>query len=288
MPVLLKPIKTKHFSFINASTMKTFFLSWLLTLALIGAAQTKTETLTNANIISLHKAGLDDDIVLAKIDASSCKFDLSTDGLIALKSAGLSKEVIAAMQSKAAGRKIAVAKDTVIHNTPKLTEKPVAKDKFPVPETLNAIYFYDKDAQAAKSLERRDASYKTKKKMLGYGGVSFVYELTGNTSPVRMKAGSALSFIVNTGGPHGEGFILYKTDVTKSSRQAVVSDFGGAFNSGAKGSKGTITLDMRELKPGIYELIPSTKLEKGEYVFIAKNAYTGAGSTASVYAFGID
>lgn len=265
--------------------MRYLLYSILLFTCTFSLAQTKTETLTNSNIISLHKAGLDDDIILAKIDASSCKFDMSTDGLIALKNAGLSKDVIAAMQSKTSGRKSIVAKDS---NGSKTVEKPSVKDKLPILETLNAIYFYDKETQGTGPLERSQASYKTKTKAFGYGGASFVYELDGKTSPVRKQAGAPLSFIVNTGSSPGEGFILYRTVVTKSARQAVVSDFGGAFNSGAKGSKGVISFDMHELKPGLYELIPSAKLEKGEYVFITKNAYTGAGSTASVYAFGID
>lgn len=56
-----------------------------------------SERLTNIEIVKLTKAKLMDDVIIAKIKASWCSFDLSTDGLIALKGAGVSDRVIQAM-----------------------------------------------------------------------------------------------------------------------------------------------------------------------------------------------
>lgn len=56
-----------------------------------------SERLTNVEIVKLTKAKLMDDVIIAKIKASWCSFDLSTDGLIALKEAGVSDRVIQAM-----------------------------------------------------------------------------------------------------------------------------------------------------------------------------------------------
>lgn len=54
--------------------------------------------LTNADVIALVKAGLDDSTVVAKIRQSGRSgFDTSVEGLIALKKAGVSKTVIDAM-----------------------------------------------------------------------------------------------------------------------------------------------------------------------------------------------
>ena len=63
-------------------------------------ASTKSDALTNKNIIDLQKAGLGDEIILSKIARSKCAFDLSTDGLIDLKSKGVSADVIKAMMNK--------------------------------------------------------------------------------------------------------------------------------------------------------------------------------------------
>ena len=53
--------------------------------------------LQNADVIKLAKVGIDDATIIAKIKASKCKFDTSTDGLIQLKKSGVSAAVLKAM-----------------------------------------------------------------------------------------------------------------------------------------------------------------------------------------------
>ncbi len=53
--------------------------------------------LTNSNILELKKAGLSDDLIVAKIRASRGDYRLDTDDLIALKKAGLPDAAIRAM-----------------------------------------------------------------------------------------------------------------------------------------------------------------------------------------------
>jgi hypothetical protein len=60
-------------------------------------APAASETLTNATVIQLVKAGLGNDAVIAKIKATPGKYDLNTADLIALKDAGVPGDVIAAM-----------------------------------------------------------------------------------------------------------------------------------------------------------------------------------------------
>jgi hypothetical protein len=59
----------------------------------IAAAQ----TFDNASVIALHRGGLGEATLLAKIKGMPCGYDVSTNGLIDLKGAGLSDVVIAAM-----------------------------------------------------------------------------------------------------------------------------------------------------------------------------------------------
>jgi hypothetical protein len=59
--------------------------------------------LTNADVVKLCKLDLGDEVVIAKIDeARVVDFKLDTDGLVALKQDGLSKDVITAMLKRAA------------------------------------------------------------------------------------------------------------------------------------------------------------------------------------------
>lgn len=67
--------------------------------AAVSLAQT---ALTNDSIIKMVKAGLGDDIVVSTIKSQPAKFSTDPDGLIALKGAGVSDKVIAAMVDRMA------------------------------------------------------------------------------------------------------------------------------------------------------------------------------------------
>ena len=57
----------------------------------------KNALLTNAEIVKMVKAGLQDSTILSMIAASDSDFDVSVDGLLALKEAGVSARVMDAM-----------------------------------------------------------------------------------------------------------------------------------------------------------------------------------------------
>jgi hypothetical protein len=61
------------------------------------------QTLDNDAVIKLANAGLADDLLITTINASPGNYDISTDGLIALKTARLSDKVVAAIVLKAGG-----------------------------------------------------------------------------------------------------------------------------------------------------------------------------------------
>jgi hypothetical protein len=55
------------------------------------------QALNNDAVIKLVKAGLSDDLIVSTINASPSAFDSSADGIIALKAAGVSDKVVAAV-----------------------------------------------------------------------------------------------------------------------------------------------------------------------------------------------
>ncbi len=67
--------------------------------ALFFASPAAAETLTNATVIQLVKAGLGNEAVIAKIKSTDGTYNLGTDDLIALKNEGVPGDVIAAMIS---------------------------------------------------------------------------------------------------------------------------------------------------------------------------------------------
>jgi len=60
------------------------------------------QVLNNDSIIKLVKAGLSDDLIVSTINASPGAYDTTADGIIALKSAGASDKVVAAIVQKSA------------------------------------------------------------------------------------------------------------------------------------------------------------------------------------------
>jgi hypothetical protein len=75
----------------------------LVVLSLVGAAFALAQpALTNDSIIKMVKAGLGDDVVLSTIKAQPAQYSTDPEGLIALKGAGVSDKVIAAMVDRMA------------------------------------------------------------------------------------------------------------------------------------------------------------------------------------------
>ena len=61
------------------------------------------EVLTNQNVIAMVRAGLPESLIISKIQSTDAKFDLSANGLIALKQGGVSDTVMLAMMNRASG-----------------------------------------------------------------------------------------------------------------------------------------------------------------------------------------
>jgi hypothetical protein len=121
------------------------------------SAQAKAEVLTNKMIIEMNKAGLDKEIIITKIAASECKFDLSTNALITLKNQKIPNEVITAMMNKAETKQPVAASKT--DSSKKKT--PAAPVAAPDLDFINVPHYFDKALKIcarwkeAQSLSRR-------------------------------------------------------------------------------------------------------------------------------------
>lgn len=75
--------------------MKKIILLLFITISSNCFAQTKTDTLNNDDVIKLVKIKLPESIISQKINSSSCKFDISVNGLIKLKENNVGDNLIA-------------------------------------------------------------------------------------------------------------------------------------------------------------------------------------------------
>lgn len=84
--------------------MKLFFYSTILIFGLacfnFSAAQVQTEILSNSDVVSMVKSGLGTSLIISKIKDSKGAFDVSAQGLVNLKNAGIDDGIIGAMLEK--------------------------------------------------------------------------------------------------------------------------------------------------------------------------------------------
>jgi hypothetical protein len=158
------------------------------------------------------------------------------------------------------------------------------------------VKLYHPSTEKQTDLEKKGAVRKQKKKLGGFGGVSFTYEMEGEKSPIRLNADSAI-FIIE----QGNGMLsmdmsmtlqLFKLKIKNGNRVAVQGDYKPSLLGTGKTTDTKITTTSKQLKEGLTQLMPTKKLEKGEYAFVSStmegNNYDGKNTKYIVYAFGID
>jgi hypothetical protein len=255
--------------------MKNFYLV-VLAVFLVSSVLGQSEILTNKSITSMLKAGLSSEIIVSKIEGTNAKFDVSTNGLIALKTQKVPDAVINAM----------VKKGSNTASSPQPEAEPIKSKKsetgnIPPIEFVNQVHAFFPLSNKLLPLEKSVANFKTKMKALGYGGTDMVYEIGGDKSTIRLNSSDSVFFLINSGGAMPE-FVLYKLKVDKKKRSAAYMKAG---MTGVKSGENTIGLNIVKVSDGTYKLVPVKAIEKGEYFFAGK---TQTGTSVDVYAFGVD
>jgi hypothetical protein len=163
-----------------------------------------------------------------------------------------------------------------------------------VPSSVVKLYHPKIEHQT--DLENTTALKKQKKKLGGFAGVSFTYEMEGEKSPIRLNTDGAI-FVIEQGTGMlsmdiSMTLLLYKLEIKEGKRIAVVGDYKGSIFKGGTTTDTKIATTSKQLKEGLTQLMPTKKLEKGEYAFVSStmegNNYDGKNTKYIVYAFGID
>ncbi|OKS88199.1 hypothetical protein [Mucilaginibacter polytrichastri] len=275
--------------------MKHFLFSCFLLITIISSfsyAQTKSkkatsasaEVLTNASLISLHKAGLDDEVIISKIETSPTNFDVSTDRLIDLKNAGVSNAIIKALIDKGSGKS---AKGSTIPNI----KRDIVTAAAPDVDMINNPYYLDKAAGKATGLESTTAKAKIKinplKAFIPTSSFPVMLRVDGEKSPVQLQANS--TFIVNCGNTMTPEVVfgLYRYSTIKKGYRETIWQKVSGINTGQ--DKDMVSFNYKKLKDGVYEIIPNAPLDKGEYCFVNRMSYTNYKEMkADVFAFGVE
>ena len=262
------------------------------------------ETLDNNKVVQLVGLGLGDEAVIAKIKASDGNYDTSTEALVALKKAGASGPVIAAVidveSKKAASKSAALSFDSPNPAVPHASGVYLLQNWLPDPKMAGI-----------------NATISTQTKTGGFLG----YALTGGLASMSFKAvvpGSSAKTISSdprptfyfyfdqsiSGGSSGiwsagavtspSEFSLIRFEVKKDRREVKVGKFNiGGAKAGVM-DKDRIGFTSTEIRPGVFEVRPDQPLAGGEYGFLVQSSTGGgpgmAGSgatTAKIFEFSI-
>ncbi len=292
--------------------MKNLVTVLFVVLVLLAAAVCQPgsgQVLTNNSIAEMVRAGLPEEVIIAKVQTSASSFDLSTNGLVALTQSGVNGNILRAMLLTERNGRPASA--------PAQTAPGMMEQNSPDAPHEAGIYMYVHTTQGPRMILMEPSVY-VRGKMTG----AFTTAITEGIAKTRWKAvlrgekagvrtvDPAASFYfyfektrsglshVDYGTTNPNEFTLLRLDVKKSSREVVM--MSGNYYTAATGldEKKAVPFNVERIRPGVYRVTPAEPLTPGEYGFIGSGpggpyfmgGYGGAyaAGRSRIFDFGVD
>lgn len=241
----------------------------------------RAHTIGNDTILRMSKAGLDDTIIVQTIQTQPAHFETGPDDLIALKEAGVSPRVMAAMQAKSAG--------LAIHGTD--TDGKVGPSPLAIGIDEIGVYYKDKDGQWV--------PLKTERVQFKSGGW-IKSTLTNNIvkqdqngyvddehSPLRLDTGVEL-LIYAPPGTQAEEYDLLRFREKSHGREFRVKT-GGVFHSETGSQRDEIEFHPHKISAQMYTFTVPKDIEKGEYGVLPPGSSNvpGVSNAGKIFTFSI-
>lgn len=253
-----------------------FVIAFLLICPLLQAQQ----VLNNDAVVKLVKAGLSEDLIVTTISSTPGSYDTSADGLIALKGAGCSDKVVAAIVARAAGP----APAPVAAIAPAGSALPPGIDEI-------GVYILDKSG-AWTSLMPEIVNFKTGgflKSMATDGLVKG--DLNGHVQGGHAKASVTFPVKIAVYVPDGTSISEYQLlrYRTHSDSREFRSVTGGVFHSSGGASRDSVDFKADKIAPRLYQITLDTAMGKGEYGLLPPGSYTSTNmaSGGKIYSLSI-
>ncbi|HEX3423031.1 MAG TPA: hypothetical protein VHS33_06490 [Sphingomicrobium sp.] len=264
---------------------------------IVARANSDAELITNDTVISLVKAGLGPETVVAKINATRGTYDTSTDALIRLKQAGVPDPVIAAMLNR--------SKSPVLAGG-------VADNGNPDPMVPHSPGIYILDPRGSGRMMHIDPTVSNQTKTSNILGYAFTYGLSSAklktvipNATARVQATDrrpTFYFYFNQSGPLASlsdfnmnfsaastspsEFSLVRFDQKKDHREAAVASLGFASAKMGVSDKARVAFNYESVAPGVYKVTPNADLPPGEYGFVTSMG-AGTGMVARIFDFSV-
>jgi hypothetical protein len=243
------------------------------------AAQT---VLTNDAILKMAKAGLGEDILLSTIKAQPGHYSTAPDDLIALKGAGVSDKVIAAMIDKSAS--------TAAPAPAGATGNPLAAAPKATPGPVNEVggYYLKNDAWA--DLAPEVVNFKTGGVLKTVGTVGIVKgdvngHVNGDHSKTALKSPVTLLVYVSEGVAITEYQLLRLRESKEAREFRTVT--GGVMHVSGGATRDLVPFESKKTAPRTYEIV-LPNLGSGDYGLLPPaggDSTSSSGRIGKIYSF---
>jgi hypothetical protein len=250
----------------------------ILACLLVVAALAQT-ALTNDSIIKMVKAGLGDDLVVSTIKAQPAKFTTSTDDLIALKGAGVSDKVIAAMIERA--------------SAPAAPATPAASTAATAGAGLvSEVGLYYKKGDAWTDLHPEVVDFKTGGVLKSIGTMGIVKgDVNGHINGEHSRTALKTPVDILVYAPEGVAVEEYQFLLLHDSKDG--REFrtvtGGVMHVSGGATRDLVPFESKKLAPRTYEII-LPNIGAGDYGFLSPAGSDSTGSSGrigKIYSFRI-
>jgi hypothetical protein len=244
---------------------KTVLAVTFLVFAIFLPAQ---QSLTNESVIKLVKAGLSDDLIVSTVTASPGTYDTSANGLIALKGAGASDKVVAAIVTKASAP------------PPAAMAVAVSPAGAVLPPGIDEIGVYYKDKSGAWSaLMPEVVNFKTGGflKTLATDGL-VKGDLNGHVPGGHAKTIVTFPVVLAVYVPDGTAIteyqlLRYRTHDTSREFRSMT---GGVIHSSGGATRDSVEFHADKMAPRLYRVTLDATIGKGEYGLLPPGSYTSS------------
>jgi hypothetical protein len=262
------------------------------------------------------KAGLDEDVIVSMVRIRPANYALTPEDLIALKSAGVPDKVVKAMVEKYSGSNIhPLLGGKPSGATPVTGTVSPGDPNDPLTPHDSGIYLYAKNRNGEYTLTILEQAAYQGSKTGSIMGTAFTYGLKklkmkavipGPHANIRAPESQPAFYFYFEDKAVGLGksafgvgtvsnpnqFALVKLDVTKSSRETIIGEFGTLGSSMGTNQKSMITFKSERLRPGLYKVVPDNPMSSGEYCFLVSpmniGAFgAGAGGAVQIFDFAV-
>ncbi|MGI8786787.1 MAG: hypothetical protein ACR2HG_03355 [Pyrinomonadaceae bacterium] len=267
------------------------------------AVRAQNETVTNQEVISLTKAGLSKSIIINKIRTSKSNFNLSTDALIELKKAGVDDDVVAAMLQAKSGTSATSGGGAVMATGGGNPNDPMSPHDF-------GIYMYEEKngekvmtqlLPSVSAQNRTGGGFTQSVTPFGLGKVKTKANLPGTTAKLQIKEAQPVFYFyldTKSGGMNTSSgipstpneFTLIKFNIRSDNREVTIAKSNAYGAKGGLSDEYVVPFTAESVGSGIFKVTPSSSLKNGEYGFYLINSggsNTSAAVGAKFFDFGV-